>query len=278
MQAIPWGVCPLEFTGTQRLIIGVSLGLALVSVLVVLLLRGCGGGSAVSVDGDLPGDPEVAAGDVITVHVVGAVRYPGVYRVRAGSRMNDVVAAAGGLAPGADEYGVNLAAPVEDGQQVYVPGRLSGAGAAPQVASVPPARMDYTPVPPSSGRSVSRPQSTGPAGSASEPYGGAPASQGDAPPPGSPQYAPPPTSGSQASLPQAIAAGSGANAAGRGQVNLNTATEQQLEALPGIGPSLARRIIAYREQNGPFRRVEDLERVKGIGPSTLVRLRPEVAL
>lgn len=49
-----------------------------------------------------------------------------------------------------------------------------------------------------------------------------------------------------------------------GRVNLNTADEAQLIALPGIGPSLARRIILYRQQK-PFRRVEDLQQVSGIG-------------
>lgn len=49
-----------------------------------------------------------------------------------------------------------------------------------------------------------------------------------------------------------------------GRVNLNTADEAQLTALPGIGPSLARRIILYRQQK-PFRRVEDLQQVSGIG-------------
>lgn len=51
-----------------------------------------------------------------------------------------------------------------------------------------------------------------------------------------------------------------------GRVNLNTATAAELETLPGIGPSLAQRIIAHREQRGPFRDVRDLLKVSGIGP------------
>ena len=50
------------------------------------------------------------------------------------------------------------------------------------------------------------------------------------------------------------------------KVNLNTATAADLEALPGIGPAYAQRIIEYREKNGPFEKPEDITKVKGIGP------------
>ncbi len=80
--------------------------------------------------------------------------------------------------------------------------------------------------------------------------------------------------------PSAAPGGEGAEAAeGRkgsavgGEVlDLNRATARELEALPGIGPALARRILAYRESHGPFRRVEDLQKVSGIGPARLARL------
>ena len=52
---------------------------------------------------------------------------------------------------------------------------------------------------------------------------------------------------------------------GNGKVNINTATQNELENLPGIGPSIASRIIEYREQNGKFNKIEDLQNVKGIG-------------
>lgn len=50
-----------------------------------------------------------------------------------------------------------------------------------------------------------------------------------------------------------------------GRVNLNTATKEELDTLPGIGPALAERIIQYREKNGPFQRPEDLKKVPGLG-------------
>ena len=56
-------------------------------------------------------------------------------------------------------------------------------------------------------------------------------------------------------------------------VNLNTATVQELVALPGIGETLAGRIIAYREESGPFLRIDQIMAVSGIGPGTYEKLR-----
>jgi competence protein ComEA len=72
----------------------------------------------------------------LVVYVVGAVRRPGLYRVAAGSRVADAVERAGGLARRADPAGVNLAAPVADGEQLVVPARLPLAVAAAQGAPV----------------------------------------------------------------------------------------------------------------------------------------------
>lgn len=63
-----------------------------------------------------------------------------------------------------------------------------------------------------------------------------------------------------------------------GKLNVNRATAEELEELPGIGPALAARIIAYREENGPFARVDDLVRVSGIGPKTIDRFRDLVTV
>lgn len=61
-------------------------------------------------------------------------------------------------------------------------------------------------------------------------------------------------------------------------LDLNTATAAQLEHLPGIGPALAARIIADRTQHGPYATVDQLDRVKGIGPKTLEKLRPHITV
>lgn len=59
-------------------------------------------------------------------------------------------------------------------------------------------------------------------------------------------------------------------------VNLNTATSAQLRSLPGVGAALAERIIEYRRSHGPFERVEQLDKVRGIGPATMARIRAMV--
>jgi competence protein ComEA len=84
-----------------------------------------------------------AAGGRVTVHVAGAVRHPGVYRLRTGARVDDAVTRAGGARRGADLSAVNLAAKLEDGRQVIVPARpppaVAGAAASPSApgAAVP---------------------------------------------------------------------------------------------------------------------------------------------
>jgi comEA protein len=63
---------------------------------------------------------------------------------------------------------------------------------------------------------------------------------------------------------------------GDGVVELNRASAEELEALPGVGPALARRIVEHRASRGRFRGVDDLDEVPGIGPAMLERLRPRV--
>src|SRR5262245_34790092 len=59
-------------------------------------------------------------------------------------------------------------------------------------------------------------------------------------------------------------------------VNLNTATVEQLEALPGIGRKTAELILQYRQKNGPFKKVEELMNVKGIGEKSFLQLKPMI--
>ncbi len=145
----------------------------------------------------------------LRVHVSGAVHQPGVVELPPGALVEQAIQAAGGPAEGANLDGVNLAARLEDGDQVRVP--LAAATALTPGLSTAPAAASIA-IPPSS------------------------------------------------------------------PVNLNTATEPELDRLPGIGPSLAKEIIAYREAHGAFARVEDLLLVPGIGPAKLASLRDLVSV
>jgi competence ComEA-like helix-hairpin-helix protein len=98
------------------------------------------------------------------------------------------------------------------------------------------------------------------------------------PKPGAPEPDPKPVLGPAA---RADSSGAGAfghaTASGRA-IDINHADAIALDALPGVGPVLARRIVEHRSTHGPYRRVEDLRAVRGIGPKLLERLRPYVRI
>ncbi len=86
--------------------------------------------------------------------------------------------------------------------------------------------------------------------------------------------------GMQIRVPErADAGGSAAHmAATDGKIHINTADEKQLDELPGIGPIMAKRIVEYRSEHGPFESVDDLAKVRGIGPEKLEKLREKAEL
>jgi competence protein ComEA len=61
-------------------------------------------------------------------------------------------------------------------------------------------------------------------------------------------------------------------------VNINTASAAEFEALPGIGPKMAQRIVEYREKNGAFKKLEDLMNVKGIGEKNFLKLKAQLTV
>lgn len=136
---------------------------------------------------------------LLVVHVVGAVRRPGLYRLSEGSRVADALTRAGGPSRKAQLELVNLAARIADGEQIVVPRR------------------------------------------------GAP-----------------------------VGAGGGTGVAA-GPVHLNTATLEQLDALPGVGPVTAQKILDWRQEHGAFGSVDELDAIPGIGPARLEQLRDLVA-
>ena len=91
-------------------------------------------------------------------------------------------------------------------------------------------------------------------------------------------FAAPVSDGQQVVVPQrgaavAAAADAGAGSMSSGPVSLSSATAEQLDALPGVGPVTAEKIVAYRQQHGAFRSVDELDAISGIGPSRIADLR-----
>ena len=177
----------------------------------------------------------------VRVHVAGAVNNPGVYTLPAQGRAVDAIAAASGAAADADLDRVNLAGTLSDGVQIYVPHR--GETAAP--AQIQP-----------NGGTANAGQGNAVNGAAQNG-----ASQGGTQP-----------------QPARTLTASGSAQKGSSPVNINTATAEELQSLPRIGPAMAQRIIAWREAHGGFRSVDELDAVPGIGPSMLENLRPLVTV
>ncbi|WP_314840971.1 ComEA family DNA-binding protein [Rothia mucilaginosa] len=177
----------------------------------------------------------------VRVHVAGAVNNPGVYTLPAQGRAVDAIAAASGAAADADLDRVNLAGALSDGVQIYVPHR--GETAAP--AQIQP-----------NGGTANSGQGNAANGAAQNG-----ASQGGTQP-----------------QPARTLTPAGSAQKGSTPVNINTATAEELQTLPRIGPAMAQRIIAWRETHGGFRSVDELDAVPGIGPSMLENLRPLVTV
>ena len=185
---------------SRRQLFAAAVAVAIVLVVCVRHLGGSGSAAPIVTPLPAPAKPaKTVAAKLLVIDVAGAVRRPGLYRLREGSRIDDAIAAAGGPTAKAQLDAVNLAAPIADGEQVVVPGR----GVA-----------------------------------------GAPAAS-------------PPAAGSSPSAP----------------LDLNTATAEQLDSLPGIGPVTAQKILDYRQAHGSFHSVAELEGVPGIGPGRLSQLK-----
>ena len=100
--------------------------------------------------------------------------------------------------------------------------------------------------------------------------------EAEAAPPLPPPSSSPPTSSAPSVSPQPSEGLSTPSDGAR--ININTATSQELQTLPGIGPAIAQRIIEYRQTSGGFSTVDDLTNVKGIGEKRLEKIRHLVAI
>jgi len=186
----------------------------------------------------------------VTVYVAGAVTRAGVYVLPATGRANDALRAAGGAAGDADLVAVNLAEPLSDGEEVVVPVKGASDSADAQ-------------------RSTDGARTGGRVHRASHrkrrKHHKRRSSEVSANSEGSDVAAAPADRAAASDAPTQI-------------VDINAADENELEALPGIGPSLASRIVTFREINGPFSSADDLLDVNGMTQGRLDAISPYVAI
>ena len=164
---------------------------------------------------NIENNEEVSLGSYIIVHVTGAVKKQGIVEIEEGSRISDVIEAAGGTTKKADLSKINLAYIVQDGQKIYVPSIDDKE----EVSSVTQDAGEK--VIKDDGQSVSTRKE---------------------------------------------------------KININTASQTELETLNGIGPSTALKIINYREQNGKFKTIEDVKNVPGIGDSKYENIKENICV
>lgn len=150
----------------------------------------------------------------IILHIVGAVKNPGIVKIKEGSRIVDVIEAAGGITEEADTSKINLAYVVEDGQKIFIP----------SITDEITEETEY--VTSESGDNI------------------------------------------------IIDNNEGENV----MVNINKATQTELETLAGIGPAMALRIIEHREENGNFEKIEDIKNVKGIGDAKFENIKNNICV
>ena len=198
------------------LFIGLIL-LVAIGVYYFIHLEGGGGGTQVSnewIEEELPMDSNEPQPleleenpqeeENLVVDVKGAIKSPGVYEMKLGDRVIDVIEQAGGLHENADSNNVNFAMKLVDEMVLYIP--IVG--------------EELTP----------------------EPTVGGVQNQGD------------------------------------GKVNLNKASEAELQTLTGVGPAKATAIIEYRDQNGGFKKVEEIMEISGIGEKTFEKFKDQITV
>lgn len=150
----------------------------------------------------------------IVIHVTGAVKKQGIVKVKQGSRISDIIDAAGGITDKADLSKINLAYAIQDGQKIYIPSITD--------------KEDINTVTEDAGTNIIKEEN--------------------------------------------------ANNSKKEKVNINKASQTELETLSGIGPSTALKIINYRNENGNFKKIEDLKNVPGIGESKFENIKEDICV
>jgi|GEM_PF-110266 len=167
-----------------------------------------------------------AANAEVVCDISGAVKHQGVYRLKNGARLEDLIEKAGGLTKDAQLKAINRSQLLKDQDKIYIPGKgdkVEAAQTANSAAASAPAASTST-----SASSSAASASSGPA-------------SGDL-------------------------------------VNLNTATASDLQKLNGIGEKKAEQIIAYRQEKGSFKSIDELKEVSGIGDKTFAAIKDQLTI
>lgn len=168
-----------------------------------------------------------AANTEVVCDISGAVKHQGVYRLKNGARLEDLIEKAGGLTKDAQLKAINRSQLLKDQDKIYIPGKGDKAEAAQTANSA--------------------------AASA-------------------------PASSPSASASSSSVSSSTSGAASSDLINLNTATASDLQKLNGIGEKKAEQIIAYRQEKGSFKSIDELKEVSGIGDKTFAAIKDQLTI
>jgi len=182
----------------------------------------------------------------VVVQISGQVKKPGVYELPFNSRVYQAIDKAGGFLSNAETESINLADWVKDGSQIIVPAKSTFSTPSNETAKTDsatetiPLSLDSTPlnISPDKSTFTTDEKSISPKSTPKKP----PKSTSKEPP--------------------------------KSPIDLNRATSDELQQLPGVGPAMASRILQYRKENQGFTSVDDLDNVSGIGPKKLEKIRP----
>lgn len=185
-------------------------------------------------ENDMQNNQKESNENKIIIHIAGAIRKEGIYELKENSRIADAIEVAEGLTENANIQDINLAYVLEDGEKIYIPTKEETKQSKSETTEK---SIDKTTV-----------------------------------------YVTKNTGGTEKSASNTEKNTGNTNNSGNTKnnnsttsknekININTATQAELETLPGIGPSTALKIINYRKENGKYKTIEDIKKVSGIGDS-----------
>ena len=193
----------------------------------------------------------------IIVHLSGAVEKEGIIELNENSRMSDAIEKAGGLKGNACIDEINLAYKLEDGMKIYIPTKE-------ECKKQTTLNETETNTGKTNNGGAS---SNGGTSSTSTTNNGGTTINGSTS-----------ITGATSNGGTSITGTSGNNMKKQGKVNINTASQTELETLPGIGPSTALKILNYRKEKGKFKKIEDIKEVSGIGDSKYNKIKDLITI